>query len=207
VKRRCRSREARLHVDVKFGYYSRLSAKQKATYRKSDAVDAVAVPDASALVPLVAELEAALSSGKRLATARAASLLVLALCGQFKVPAVRVTVRTVRPEIRGGELHGLYTFSKKGADATIEVWMKTAAHERVVRFRTFLRTLLHEVMHHLDVNLLGLDDSFHTEGFFRRESSLMRQLVARPPATKKAAKVEKRRPVQLGLFESGGRGT
>jgi hypothetical protein len=83
--------------------------------------------------------------------------------------------------------------------------MKTAAHERVVRFRTFLRTLLHEVMHHLDITLLGLDDSFHTEGFFKRESSLVRQLVARPRAKKKAANVEPRRPVQLGLFETGGR--
>jgi hypothetical protein len=186
---------------VKFGYYDRLSAKQKATYRKSDAVDAVAVPDASALIPLVATLEAALSSGKRLATAKAASALVRALCTQLDVPAVRVTVRTVRPEIRGGELHGLYTFSKTGTDATIEVWMKTAAHERVVRFRTFLRTLLHEVGHHLDVTRLGLADSFHTEGFFRRESSLMRQLVARRPAKKKPATVA-RKAEQLGLFDT-----
>jgi hypothetical protein len=113
---------------------------------------------------------------------------------------VRVTVRTVRPEIRGGELHGLYTFAERGTDPTIEVWMKTAAHERVVRFRTFLRTLLHEVMHHLDVTLLGLEDSFHTEGFFRRESSLVRQLVARPRAT---PKVEARKPEQLALFGTG----
>ena len=186
-----------------FGYYNRLSARQKATYRKSDEVEAVAVPDAPALVPLVGELEASLSSGKRLATAKAASSLVLALCRQVGVPAVRVTVRTVRPEIRGGELHGLYTFAEKGADPTIEVWMKTAAHERVVRFRTFLRTLLHEVMHHLDVTLLGLDDSFHTEGFFKRESSLVRQLVARPRT--KPAKSAAPRPVQLALFETGKR--
>jgi hypothetical protein len=187
---------------MRFGYYKRLSAKQMATYRKSDAVGAVRVPDAVALVSLVGELEASLSSGKRLATAKAASSLVLALCRQLGVPTVRVTVRTVRPEIRGGELHGLYTFSKKGAAATIEVWMKTAAHERIVRFRTFLRTLLHEVVHHLDVTLLGLDDSFHNEGFFKRESSLMRQLVARPRAKKGAAKVEPRKPAQLRLFDT-----
>jgi hypothetical protein len=188
---------------VKFGYYDRLSAKQKATYRKSDAVDSVAVPDAAALAPLVGELEAALSSGSRAATAKAASALVLTLCRQLEVAAVRVTVRTVRPEIRSGELHGLYTFAEKGKDPTIEVWMKTAAHERVVRFRTFLRTLLHEVMHHLDVTLLGLEDSFHTAGFFRRESSLVRQLVARP--RQKATKADTRKPVQLALFETGGR--
>jgi hypothetical protein len=186
---------------VKFGYYNRLGEKQKATYRKSDAIDAVKVPDAGALEPLVGQLEAALSSGKRLATAKAASALVLELCRQLAVPAVRVTVRAVRPEIEGGELHGLYTFAEKGTAPTIEVWMKTAAHERVVRFRTFLRTLLHELVHHLDVTLLGLQDSFHTEGFFRRESSLVRQLVARPQS--KPAKAKTPKPRQLALFEMG----
>jgi hypothetical protein len=195
-------------VRVRFAYYKRLSAKQKATYRSSDAVDSVKVPDAAELAPLVAQLEASLLSGKRLATAKAASALVLALCRQLDVPPVRLTVRTVRPEISGGELHGLYTYSKKGADPTIEVWMKTAAHERVVRFRTFLRTLLHEVLHHLDVTLLGLEDSFHTEGFFKRESSLVRQLVVRPRAKRggtktRGAKDEPQKTLQLALFETG----
>jgi hypothetical protein len=190
-------------VPLRFAYYQRLSAKQKATYRKSDEVGSVAVPDAAELGPLAAALETSLAGGRRLATAKAASALVLALCRQLGVPAARVTVRNVRPEISGGELHGLYTYSKKGADPTIEVWMKTAAHERVVRFRTFLRTLLHEVLHHLDVTLLGLEESFHTEGFFKRESSLVRQLVARPRTKTKAAKVETRRPLQLALFETG----
>jgi hypothetical protein len=55
--------------------------------------------------------------------------------------------------------------------------MRTACHARVVAFRTFLRTLLHELCHHLDFEALGLSRSFHTEGFFKRESSLFRQLV------------------------------
>ncbi len=55
--------------------------------------------------------------------------------------------------------------------------MRTAAREDVVSFRTFLRTLVHELGHHLDVVLLELAESFHTHGFFRRESSLVRQLL------------------------------
>jgi uncharacterized damage-inducible protein DinB len=47
----------------------------------------------------------------------------------------------------------------------------------VVAFRTFLRTLLHELCHHLDYQHLRLADSFHTEGFYKRESSLFHQLV------------------------------
>ena len=62
--------------------------------------------------------------------------------------------------------------------------MRTARHRRVVAFRTFLRTLLHEIGHHVDYELLRLADSFHTEGFFKRESSLFRQLVPEAGATR-----------------------
>ena len=87
-----------------------------------------------------------------------------------------VKVLAVRPELRSAELHGLYT--RDGARRPrIRVWMRTLRYKRVVAFRTFLRTLLHEVCHHLDYTLLGLADSFHTQGFFSRESSLFRQLV------------------------------
>jgi len=47
----------------------------------------------------------------------------------------------------------------------------------VVAFRTFLRTLLHEFCHHLDYECYKLHDSFHTEGFYKRESSLLKQLL------------------------------
>ena len=44
-----------------------------------------------------------------------------------------------------------------GSLARITVWMRTAKKENVVKFRTFLRTLLHEVCHHLDYELYKLD--------------------------------------------------
>ncbi len=39
--------------------------------------------------------------------------------------------------------------------------------------------LLRELCHHFDYERLGLRDSYHTQGFFRRESSLARQLLPR----------------------------
>jgi hypothetical protein len=54
--------------------------------------------------------------------------------------------------------------------------MRTAQRAQVVKFKTFLRTLLHELCHHLDYEHLKLEESFHTEGFYKRESSLLRQL-------------------------------
>jgi hypothetical protein len=56
--------------------------------------------------------------------------------------------------------------------------MLTAKRGQVVAFRTFLRTLLHELCHHLDYTLLHLRDSLHTQGFYQRESSLFHALEA-----------------------------
>ena len=39
------------------------------------------------------------------------------------------------------------------------------------------RARLHERCHHPDYELLRLPDSFHTDGFYRRELSLLRQLL------------------------------
>jgi hypothetical protein len=150
----------------RFSYYDRLTAKEKATYRKSDAVGAIDLPNASALAARVSALEVALESGKRFRVAQATTALVTGILAGLGLSPLVVHVREVRPQISGGELHGLYTFAEGDRAPKLEVWMRTAAHAKVVRFRTFLRTLLHEIVHHLDVTLLGLDDSFHTDGFF-----------------------------------------
>ena len=63
--------------------------------------------------------------------------------------------------------------------ARITVWMRTAARKDVVAFKTFLRTLIHELCHHLDYELYKLPETFHTEGFYKRESTLVNALLAR----------------------------
>ncbi len=197
-------------IDKRFSYYSKLSAADKVIYRKSDAIREVKVPNLVSVQPLVDALNLALESGVRVRVGRAATALCDALVRQLSVPKVQVRVREVRPDIRGGELHGLYTFATKKSAPTIEVWMRTNSKERVVKFRTFLRTLMHEVGHHLDVTLFALGDSFHNEGFFRRESSLVRQLTAHlVPMPKKRKQSEPKefvpapkapRTSQLSLF-------
>ena len=163
---------------MRFSYFDRLSAKDKRIYLKSDALRVVKVPAPAALMPLVEGLRLELEAGRRVRTTKAANTLVLALCKQLGAPKVRVRVREVRPSWDGGELHGLYTFAQEAGEVPeIEVWMRTVAHGHVVKFRTFLRTLLHEVCHHLDATLYEMTESFHTHGFFARESSLLKQLV------------------------------
>ncbi len=191
---------------ARFAYYARLSAKDKAVYRRSDEAKSPVLPDAAALRPLVVALADALASGKRLRTSRTAQALADVACVQLGVPEVNVRVREVRPQLEGAELHGLYTWANDGRTPLLEVWMRTGAREAVVKFRTFLRTFVHELVHHLDVTLLGLPDSFHTAGFFRRESSLVRQLLgeapraARPSGALAAGSTTSPVPVQLTLF-------
>ncbi len=162
---------------MRYAYYSRLKRREQAIYRRSDAIERIVVPRAERLHPLVTALEAALAAADRAAVERAARVLVEALLAALGVPPVKVRVLSVRPADGAGELHGLYVPRSGRARAVISVWMRTAHHKRTVAFRTFLRTLLHEVCHHLDYELHGLEESFHTEGFFKRESSLFKQLV------------------------------
>jgi hypothetical protein len=162
---------------VAFAYYRRLTPAQQRIYRQSDAVTAVPVPGAPALRPRVAEVSEALASGDRVRTEAAVGRLLRGLCAALGVSAVEVEVLAARPARDWGELHGLYTPAERGRSARVTLWMRTAQRRQVVAFRTFLRTALHELCHHLDYELLDLPDSFHTEGFYKREAGLFHRLV------------------------------
>ncbi|MFQ5846550.1 MAG: hypothetical protein ACE5IQ_02630 [Candidatus Methylomirabilales bacterium] len=164
-----------------FAYYNRLTRAQQRIYQQSDKVTTIPLPQARRLHPLVKELAEALEREDRRKTEAASQELVSALTARLKATPVHVEVLATRPSRSWGELHGLYTPAEGQKPARVTVWMRTAQRRRVVAFRTFLRTLLHEVCHHLDYELLGLQETFHTEGFYRRESSLFHQLVPNRP--------------------------
>jgi hypothetical protein len=163
-----------------FSYYDRLSARNRQLYDQSDRVQAIRLPEPVLLHPLVDGLRAALEREDRRAVELAAGYLCRGLTEMLAVSPVSVQVLSARPSAGWGELHGLYTREGRRTPR-IQLWMRTARHRRVVRFRTFLRTLLHELGHHLDYEHLKLRDSFHTQGFFQRESSLFHQLVPAEP--------------------------
>ncbi len=161
-----------------FAYYSRLTKAQKKIYDESDRIGSVELYRPGRQRSMVLALHEALETGSRAATERAAQALADSLTEALGVPALRIRVAERRPSSRTGELHGLYEADAKGR-FRVSLWMRTARRSQVVKFKTFLRTLLHELCHHLDYQRFELKDSFHTEGFYRRESSLLRQLY--PP--------------------------
>jgi hypothetical protein len=167
---------------ARFAYYDRLPAESKRTYRKSDAIDRVELPDAPSLQPLARAIEPALAAADRAGVERACQALIDALNARLGTPRVRMRVLERRPSNSEGELHGLYEPDEvTGGAARITLWMRTASREQVVKFRTFLRTLVHEICHHLDYELYKLPETFHTQGFYNRESALVRELLGEKP--------------------------
>lgn len=160
-----------------FSYYKQLSTAQKRIYEKSDAIITVTLPEAEEFKPLSPLLSTALTQEDREQIEHICRKLASGIASRLAVPPLRVKVFAVRPSDSWGELHGLYEPAEGQASAVITLWMRTAKHRRVVAFKSFLRTLLHEICHHLDYELYKLPDSFHTEGFYKRESSLFHQLV------------------------------
>ena len=166
---------------TRFAYYDNLDADQKRTYRKSDAIRRVEIPGVASLVPLARSLDPILASGDRAGVERICQALVDGINSRLGAPPVIVKVMERRPANSTGELQGLYDPDEvTGGVARITVWMRTAQRVQVVKFRTFLRTLLHEVCHHLDYEHYGMPETFHTEGFYARESAMTRELLGEP---------------------------
>ena len=161
-----------------FAYYARLSPARQRIYRQSDAISSLELPVGLGTGTRVTAIRTHLERDERAAVQRACQYLIDALIAGYRVPPIRMRVLAKRPVDSGGELHGLYEPGDGPATARITVWMRTAQRKDVVAFRTFLRTVVHELCHHLDYEMFALPETFHTEGFYKRESSLANALFA-----------------------------
>ncbi len=192
-----------------FPYYNNLSAAKKKIYRKSDAIESIPVKRPRAIHPVTIKLKKALEDNKRREVAKHASEICRLVCEDLGTEPLIVKISSRRPSSSAEELHGLYEWTE-GEPSVLTVWMKTAAKRQVVAFKSFIRTVLHELCHHIDYTYFDLDESFHTEGFFKRESFLYKQIVPielqkMEPRKKKAPqkknkKQESKESEQMELF-------
>lgn len=169
-----------LETAMPFPFYDKLTPARQRIYRASDAIPRIEIANIRTMAPQVQQIERALSTANRAATEQACQALVNALNTQVKTPAVRVRVLERRPSDDYGELHGLYEPDNDGKVAVITIWMRTAQKDQVVKFRTFLRTLIHEMCHHFDYEHFRMAETFHTDGFYQRESVLLKELLGEP---------------------------
>ncbi|MGE0821775.1 MAG: hypothetical protein AB7G75_20490 [Candidatus Binatia bacterium] len=160
---------------------ARLTPFQQRMYDRSASIPAIPLIPTPQLYSSTIALEKALAIENSYEVQQLSQTIVNHICWRLNVRTVSVKVQGIRPSNRRGELHGLYTQHEGGSlRDSIQVWMQTAKRGQVVAFRTFLRTLLHEVCHHLDYTYFHLRESYHTEGFFQRESSLFSVLMQQP---------------------------
>ena len=180
-----------------FPYYDNLSDTKKRIYRKSDAIESIPLKDPGRIHPVTIKLKTSLEENKRRNVAKHASELCRRVCKGLDTKTLIVKISSKRPSSAAEELHGLYEWTE-GESPVLTVWMKTAVKGQVVAFKSFIRTVLHELCHHLDYMYFDLDDSFHTEGFFKRESSLYKQIV--PLELQKKGPQKSNKPEQMDLF-------
>ena len=154
----------------------RLTRAQQRVYDRSNETPSIPLGASARLRQGVLGLQGALRAEDRLRVERTSQVIADEITRYLRVSTVRVLVSGVRPSNARGELHGLYTPARGPWPSRIHVWMMTAKRGKIVAFKTFLRTVLHEICHHLDYTLLKLPDSLHTDGFYQRESSLFHQI-------------------------------
>ena len=163
---------------MSYAYFNRLNKSQKKIYLASDKITRVDLPNADVLQTTALKIKHALPQANVVAVETCCQDLSDHLCAELKTTMPRIHVLERRPHNNYGELHGLYEPVDVGRSrGQIYVWMRTAKRQQVVAFKTFLRTFIHEFCHHLDYEYFKLADSFHTQGFFQRESSLYKQLI------------------------------
>jgi len=160
-------------------WYRRLPPPLRRVAAASDRVPTLPLRAGPELRDVVAALPAVLATGRCMAVEATTQRIADGVCCALEVSSVRVHVQARRPHDARGELHGLYVPVLPPARAQVTLWMLTAKRGDVVKPRTFLRTLLHELCHHFDYTCLRLRESLHTQGFYQRESSLLAALEAR----------------------------
>lgn len=191
-------------------WWRRLPAEERREYQRSERISRVELQPDATFAKLVGAIERSLAADDPVETERASQALVNLVARGLGIPTADISVQGQRPPDGDGELHGIYRPAEGPERDRISVWMRTAKRMDVVATRTFLRTLLHEVGHHIDMRLLDLPNSYHSKGFYQRESSLFRVITrgtalepgsgrrrsAEPPPP---APAEPKTDVQLGL--------
>jgi hypothetical protein len=160
--------------DLLPAFFYRLSPAAQRTYLRSNAIETFNLAPSPQALRMTAALMNTLTEGRQAAAGIVVRQLADELCGLLQVRPIAVEVRGVRPHNTRGELHGIFYPTRP---PRIVLWMRTAQRHQTVKPRTFIRTLLHELGHYFDYAVLRLGDSFHTSGFFKRESALVRALL------------------------------
>lgn len=114
--------------------------------------------------------------------------LLTRMARELKVPPVKLNFQNKPQKHR--KRNGKLTYKEYAhyhPDRGITIYNKTAIREQFLAPKSYLDTLIHEFLHHLDYELLKLTHTYHTKGFYSRLGDLM-------------FKLQDGRPAQMELF-------
>lgn len=124
------------------------------------------------------EYKSVLSCGESFSERRIAGQKLLDyLCDKYKVSPCRLIVKDA-PQRTFKEGRGKILGTYRTGYHNITIWNLTAKQHKVVSIKVFMDTLLHEFMHHYDMEYLKLDATIHCTGFYKRISDLNQKLAA-----------------------------
>ena len=102
-----------------------------------------------------------------------AETLLNYLCTKFKINNITLLVTNKPRPCKGrGQICGWYVPTEK----KIIIYNTTAKTNKTISIKSFYDTLLHEFIHHYDYEVIGLTDSLHTSGFYKRITDLKNKL-------------------------------
>ncbi len=101
------------------------------------------------------------------------------VCGAFGIAMIKVVFDGVQPSSNDGRKMTVKTqgvFRRSFCGSNIQIYRWTAARRQQRSPKGAIATLLHELVHYLDMEIIGLDKSIHTGGFKWRTSQLTEML-------------------------------
>jgi hypothetical protein len=101
-----------------------------------------------------------------------------AICGDLNVKSTPIHFGGVQNHsVRGGKIVSKTLGNYTTGVCSIRIFELTAARKQKIAPKTAFDTLLHELMHHFDLKVLGLQSTIHSAGFYKRIGSLKAELL------------------------------
>lgn len=120
------------------------------------------------------------SSENRLERQKNAQKVLNYLCATYSIPQCKLVVTdNIQPHktTTRGTLKSKILGHYKPSGKEITIFNRTAVRKQSVSIKCFIDTLLHEFMHHYDIEYLKLGGTLHTAGFYKRISDLRNKLT------------------------------
>ena len=96
---------------------------------------------------------------------------------ELKVPKVQLKLLDVpqKHALKNGKLT-YKEYAHYNPNGSIVIYNKTAVRKKYLASKAYLDTLIHEFLHHLDYELLKLNHTYHTKGFYSRLGDILGKL-------------------------------